>query len=369
MKLQIKPWVRTLGVYEPGLPIEEVARRFGFTDADAVLKMASNENALGPSPRALKAMRAAGRAMHLYPDGGSFYLRQALSAKLDIGPEHLLIGHGSNELIVFLGHAFLEPGVNLVMADRAFAVYRLVAGLYRADVIDTPMRDFVHDLDALRAAVTPHTRLVFVANPNNPTGTSVSPEALDRFVVSMPDDVTVVLDEAYIELLPPERQPDTVRYVREGRNVILLRTFSKTYGLAGLRVGYAIGPVEAIAAFNRVRQPFNVNAMAQVAAVAALEDEAHVEKTRRMVASGLKQWERGLKRLDVPHVPSDVNFILARTGRGAEVVDGMQRLGVIIRPMGPYGLPDHVRITVGRRAENQRGLAALEQVLKQRRAP
>ncbi len=367
MKLNIKPWVRNLGVYEPGLPIEEVARRFGFSGADAVLKMASNENALGPSPRALKAMRAAGRSMHLYPDGGSFYLRQALSERLGIGPDHLLIGHGSNELIVFLGHAFLEPGANLVMADRAFAVYRLVAGLYRADVIDVPMKDFTHDLDGLRAAITPQTRLVFVANPNNPTGTSVTPDALDRFVAAMPEDVTIVLDEAYIELLPPDRQPDTVRYVREGRNVILLRTFSKTYGLAGLRVGYAVGPPEAIAAFNRVRQPFNVNAMAQAAAVAAIEDDAHVEKTRGLVAAGLRQWERGFKRLGVPYVPSDANFILAETGRGAEVFEAMQRLGVIIRPMGPYGLPDHVRITVGRRAENVRGLQALEQALDQRR--
>ena len=369
MKIQVKPWVLNLNMYEPGLPIEEVARRFGFPDADAVLKLASNENALGPSPRAVQAMRKAARKMHLYPDGGAYYLRSALSERLGIGTEHILVGHGSNELIVFLGHAFLEPGVNLVMADRAFAVYRLVAGLYRADVIDTPMPDFTHDLDALRAAVTPETRLVFVANPNNPTGTRVRPEDLDRFVSGMPDEVTIVLDEAYIELLPPDEQPDTVRYVREGRNVILLRTFSKTYGLAGLRIGYAIGPTEAIEAFNRVRQPFNVNAMAQAAAAAALEDDAHVDHTRRMVKSGLHQWEKGLDRLGIPYVPSSVNFLLAETGRGRDVVEALQLRGVIVRPMGPYGLPDHVRITVGRRSENVRALQELEHFLKNRGTP
>ena len=362
----IKPWVRELRAYEPGRPLDEVARELGFPDAGELIKLASNENALGPSPLAARAMRRAVRGMHRYPDGSAFLLRRALAERHGLDMAQVLIGHGSNELIAFLGHALLEAGTNIVMADRAFAVYRLVAALYQADVIDVPMRDYTHDLDAMRDAVTPRTRLVFVANPNNPTGTAVDPGALDRFIEDVSPRAPVVVDEAYVELLPAARRPDLLRHVRAGRNVLVLRTFSKAYGLAGLRVGYALGPAEVLEAFNRVRQPFNVNGMGQAAAVAALDDEAHVERTCRMTASGMRALTRAFDRLGLSHVPSEANFVLVRTGAGRAVFEAMQRRGVIVRPMDAYGLPEHVRITVGRPAENRRCVEALAAVLAER---
>lgn len=364
--MRIKPWVQKLPVYEPGRPIEEVAREFGITDPASIVKLASNENALGPSRKALAAMRAAAREMHLYPDGGSYHLRQSLAVRLGVAPSQVTLGHGSNELIALLGHVFLEPGTSIVMADRAFVVYRLVANLYQAATIAVPMRDFTHDLDAMLAAIRPDTRLLFIANPNNPTGTAVSKEQIERFMDRVPADVTVVFDEAYVELMPPGLQPDTLRYVREGRNVFVLRTFSKTYGLAGLRIGYAVAPEEGIQALDRVRQPFNINAMAQAAALAALDDEAHLVRTRRMVSRGLRQLERGFRRLSLEFVPSIANFILVRVGQGRELFVELQRRGVIVRPMDPYGLPDHVRVTVGTPAENRRLLEALEAALAAR---
>jgi histidinol-phosphate aminotransferase len=358
------PWVRELRVYEPGRPIEEVARELGFADAEEIIKLASNENALGPSPKAMAAMRRAVRQMHLYPDGGAFYLRRALAKKLGVEMDQIMVGHGSNEIIALLGQAFLSHESNIVMADGAFVVYRLVADAFRAQTIAVPMQNFTHDLAAMLAAITPQTKLVFLANPNNPTGTMVDGAAIERFMARVPPHVAVVFDEAYIELLPPERQPDTLRYVREGRHAFVLRTFSKTYGLAGLRVGYAIGPREGCELLNKVRQPFNVNAMALAAAEAALGDDAFVERTRRTVASGLRQIESGCKRLGLECVPSVVNFMLIKTGRGREVCKALEREKTIVRPVDGYGLPDYIRVTVGTRAENTHFLQALEAVLK-----
>ena len=357
------PWVSGLGVYEPGRPIEEVARELGFESADEIVKVASNENALGPSPLAVRAMQAAAAAMHRYPDGGAFYLKQKLAAALDVEPGCLLPGTGSNELIEFIGHAFLGEGTNIVMADRAFVVYRLVAAAARAETIAVPMRDYTHDLDAMAAAVTPATRIVFVANPNNPTGTMVGQDAIERFMDAVSPDVIVCFDEAYMELLDPAVRPDALKFVRAGRNVIVLRTFSKTYGLAGLRIGYAVAPESCVALLNRVRQPFNVNAMAQAAAVAALDDDEHVGNTRRMVVDGIAQLAAGLDALDVLHVPTVANFMLAETGAGREVFVAMQKEGVVVRPMDGYGLPDHIRITVGTAEENATVLKALAAVL------
>ncbi|MCE9615943.1 MAG: histidinol-phosphate transaminase [Lentisphaerae bacterium] len=355
--------VATLANYEPGRPIEDVAREFGFTDPDQIIKLASNENALGPSPRAVLAMRAAAGQMHLYPDGGTFALRDALARHLDLVPESILPGNGSNELIELLGHVFLGPGTSLVMADCAFVVYRLVAAMFGAQVIAVPMRQHTHHLPALAAAVRPDTRLVFVANPNNPTSTCVSPAEIDAFMARISPDVIVCFDEAYVELLPPSRQPNTLHYVREGRKVVVLRTFSKTYGLAGLRVGYAAAPPACIALLNRIRQPFNVSAMAQVAAVAALEDVEHVERTRRMVADGLAYLQREFEAMEREYVPASANFILVHVGQGRAVFESLMRLGVIVRPMDGYGLPHHVRVTVGTAAENERLVRGLREVL------
>ena len=362
------PWIDALMCYEPGRPIEEVARELGFSSADEIHKLASNENALGPSPRAIEAMHARAPDMHLYPDGGAYYLKQALAARLGVTPGHLCFGNGSNELIEFLGHVFLGPGTGIVMSECAFIIYKLVAAMMQAETVMAPMQGLTHDLDAMLAAIRPETKLVFVANPNNPTGTMVEAETLYRFMDRVPDHVAVVLDEAYIEILPPERQPDTLRYVREGRKVYLLRTFSKAYGLAGLRIGYAIAPPEGIALLERVRQPFNANAMAQAAALAALEDEAFVVTTRKLVEDGLRALSAGCDRLGLEWVPSVTNFLLVKVGDGAGVTRALQRLRIIVRPMAGYGLPEYVRVTVGTEAQNRDFLRALPQALEAARA-
>ncbi|MDA0321273.1 MAG: histidinol-phosphate transaminase [Verrucomicrobia bacterium] len=354
--------IPNLPLYEPGRPLEEVSREFGFEAATAD-KLASNENALGPSPLALEAIRQHASRMHLYPDGAAFDLTRALAGKLDISPESIIAANGSNEIIELLGHVFLGPGTNVVMGERAFVVYRLVANLFQADVISVPMPDHVHDLCGQARALTPQTRLVYVANPNNPTGTVVDPEALHAFVRGLPDHVVAVLDEAYIELLPKRLQPDVLRYVREGRRVVIMRTFSKTYGLAGLRIGYAVAPPDLIQLLQRVRQPFNVNAMAQAAAIAALGDEEHVERTRELVQSGLARFQDAFEDLGLPYIPSVANFICVEVGAGRSTFEKLQARGIIVRPMDVYGMPRHIRITVGLPEQNERCLAALEECL------
>ncbi len=357
-----KPYVARLSTYQPGRPIEEVARELGF-DPNEVIKLASNENALGPSPRALEAMRQSAPKMHLYPDGDTFYLRQALAKKNGVKEGQLFFGHGSNEIIALLGHVYLEKGTNVVASQTAFVVYKLVAALYEADCIEVPMRNFTHDLDTMREAITPQTRLVFIANPNNPTGTVVDNAALDRFIASLPPHVVCVLDEAYIELMPPEKRPDSIGYVRNGKPVYVLRTFSKAYGLAGLRIGYAIAAEDGVSLLHRVRQPFNVNAMAQAAALAALDDDAFVTKTRKMTLDGLAYLAGEFKKLGLPFVPSSANFVLVKTGKGREVCAALQRRKVIARPVDPYGLPEYIRVTVGTTAENAVFISALKKVL------
>jgi histidinol-phosphate aminotransferase len=357
------PWVKSLAIYEPGRPIEDVARELGFANEEYITKLASNENALGPSPLALKAMRDAAEAMHRYPDGGAFYFRQALAAKLGVAPGQILAGNGSNELIELLGHAFLSPETGIVMADRAFVVYKLVASLFQAETVMVPMKDFTHDLDAMLAAIRPNTRIVYISNPNNPTSTLVGQDEIDRFMDRVPPHVVVCFDEAYIELLPPDMRPDVLRFVRDGRNVVTLRTMSKTYGLAGLRIGYAVAPPECIRLLDRVRQPFNVNAMALAAASAALQNDEHVERTCQMVQEGIAFLQSEFARMGLRYVPAVANFILVEVGRGRQVFESMMREGVIVRPMDGYGLPQHVRVTVGTRRENEKCLDALRVVL------
>jgi len=359
-----KDWIRDLRVYEPGKPIEEVARELGFDDIAEIIKVASNENELGPSPMAVEAMQEAIPEMHRYPDGGAFYLKRKLADNLAVSSDHILLGCGSNELIVFLGHVFLGEGTRLIMGAEAFAVYFLVAAMYQAETVRVPMPNHVHDLDAMRAAITPETRLVVVCNPNNPTGTAVAPDAIDRFIEEVPEHVVTVFDEAYFEVMPERKKPDLLKHIRAGRkNLIVLRTFSKAYGLAGLRIGYAIGHPELIALLNKVRQPFNVNGMAQAAAMAALDDITHLVETREMVETGIRFFERELPEIGVDTVPSCANFILCRTGRGREVFHELQKRKVIVRPMDPYGLPEHIRITIGTPEQNRRILEALSEVL------
>jgi len=360
---EVNAWIRDLPVYEPGKPMDEVARELGFDSIEDIIKLASNENVLGPAPAAVRAMREAATSMHLYPDGGCFRLRQAIASRLDVRPDQILAGNGSNELIELLGHLYLSPNAGVVVADRAFVVYKMVAAAFRAEVVEVPMMQFTHDLDRMLDAITPRTRLLFVGNPNNPTGTMVSEGELDRLVARLPPKVTLVLDEAYIEILDPARQPDSLKYARQGCPVWVLRTFSKTYGLAGLRLGYGVAPAPLIALANRARQPFNVNAMAQVAAVAALEDQEHVLRTRKLVKEGLDFLAAGLDKLGVPYIPSVANFMLVRVGEGRRVFQSLLQQRVIVRPMDGYRLPEYIRVTVGTREQNQTFLGALAKTL------
>ncbi len=365
MKVLPKKYIDDLKVYEPGRPIEEVARELGFADVLGFQKLASNENELGPSPLALKAILDSASDMHRYPDGGAFYLKQKLAASLNVKPEELVFGAGSNELIVFLCHAFLEKGTNLVMADKAFAVYFLAAALYEAEAIRVPMLNLGHDLDAMLAAITPETRIIAICNPNNPTGTLITEDQIDAFMAKVPDNVVVAFDEAYFELLPEDLKPDVLKYVREGReNVIVFRTFSKAYGLAGLRIGYAVAHPELIKLIEKIRQPFNVSAMAQIAAMAAIDDVAHLEKSRETVIQGQRYLEAELEKMGIEYVPTVTNFMLIKTGRGREICAELQKRKMIVRPMDPYGLPEYLRVSIGTQAQNEEFIADLKKVLK-----
>lgn len=362
--MQPNEWIPRVPVYEPGRPMEEVARELGFDSIEDLVKVASNENELGPSPRALEAMAATAGEMHRYPDGGCFYLKQKLAELLGLQPGNLLFGNGSNELIEFLGHVYLNPESSLVMSECAFVVYRLVAALFQAGVTAVPMKHFTHDLDAMLEAVTPQTRLLIVCNPNNPTGTFNPPREIDRLIERLPDSVLAVFDEAYYEVMPEADRPDVLRHIREGRkNVLVLRTFSKAYGLAGLRLGYAVAHEETIALLNHVRQPFNVNAMALAAGLAALDDPSHLDATRAMVAEGLDFLAVECAAMDLETVPSAANFILVKTGDGRRVFEELQSRKVIARPMNGYGLPEWVRITVGTPKQNRLIMEALRQIL------
>jgi histidinol-phosphate aminotransferase len=356
------PNLQGIPVYQPGRPIEEVARELGLA-ADDIIKLASNENPLGPSRLAVAAMRKALAQANLYPDGNAFYLKQKLAAKLDVTPAHLILGNGSNEILEFIGHALLTPGAEVVVSQYSFAVYPIVAAMFGAKLVVVPAKDYGHDLDAMLAAITPNTRVVIAANPNNPTGTSVRREDLARFAAAVPENVLLAIDEAYLEFL--DEPPDLVPEIRSGRksNLLLMRTFSKIYGLAGVRVGYGIGHPDLIAEFEKVRQPFNMNAVAQAGAFAALDDTAHTEKTRRINSRGLKLYARTFRKMGLEFVPSYANFILVRVGEGKRVFNEMQKLGVIVRLMDGYQLPEWIRISIGTPKENQRCLAALQSAL------
>jgi histidinol-phosphate aminotransferase len=363
--MRLNPFLKNLPTYQPGRPIEEVARELDLP-ATSIIKVASNENPFGPSPLALAAMQKAIAGVNLYPDGNAFYLKQKLAAKLGVETGHLILGNGSNEIIEFAAHALLEDdgdSPNVVVSQFCFAIYPIVAKMLGAEVVIVPAKQYGHDLPAMLRAITPRTRIVFVANPNNPTGTLAPREDVIQFVNDVPDDVLLVMDEAYIEFL--NDPVDLVSLVRLGtrKNLILMRTFSKIYGLAGLRIGYGIGSRELISAFEKIRQPFNINSVAQAAAVAGLDDDDHVRKTRANNFAGLDFLERSLRELRVEVVPSQANFILARVGDGTKVFDAMQRHGVIVRPMGGYQLPEWIRISVGTTAENERCIAVLKQVL------
>jgi len=354
------PQLRDLPVYEPGKPIAETARELG-AHAEDIIKLASNENPLGPSPKAIAAMQAALDSANLYPDGGGYYLREALSAKLGVGRDHIILGAGSNEIIEFFGHAFLDRGDEIVTSEHAFVVYKLVAAVFGARTIEVPSPDLRHDLDGILAAITTKTRLVFIANPNNPTGTLLSQDEIDRFMERVPPRIVVVFDEAYFEYL--DHPPDTLRFVRDGRNIAVLRTFSKIQGLANLRVGYGIARPELIQVLHKTRQPFNVSGLAQVAALAGLSDEEHLRKTKRITDEGRDYLQGEFAAMDLRYVPSAGNFVLVNVGGGARVFRELLQRRIIVRALKGYNLAEWVRISIGTMEQNRRCIAALQEVL------
>lgn len=353
---RVKPFVAALTPYEPGKPIEEVQRELGLRD---VVKLASNENPLGPSPKALAAIQAAAGGVHRYPDGKSFRLRHALAERLGVEPGQLVFGAGSDEIFELLAKAFLSEGDEVVFAWPSFAMYPIVTQGMGARAVRVPLdADLVHDLPALAAAVTARTRLVMVCNPNNPTGTSVGGAAFEAFARALPDDVVLAVDEAYMEYARRPDFPDALALVARRPATIVLRTFSKIYGLAGLRIGYGVAGPELAGYLERARHPFNVSLLGEVGALAALDDAEHVERARRVNDEGATFLTRELVALGYSVWPTDANFLLARTGAGT--FERLLREGVIVRPMGAFGLPEHVRITIGTPEENERLVKALQ---------
>jgi histidinol-phosphate aminotransferase len=359
------PQLRDLEVYEPGKPIEDVARELGLKPNE-IIKLASNENPLGPSPKALDAMRETLERAHFYPDGGGYYLREAIAEKFGLKRENVILGNGSNEIIEFIGHGFLRSGDEVITAEHAFAVYQIMTQLFDARMIETPETNFGHDLDAMLAAITPRTREIFICNPNNPTGTLVSQSEIDRFMERVPDSVIVVFDEAYYEFL--EEPLDTLKFIREGReNVVVLRTFSKIQGLANLRIGYGLGSSEIINVLQKTRQPFNANGIAQAGALAGLRDEEHQRKTRDLTIEGRNFLQNEFTSLGLEFVPSHANFVLVKTGDGNAVFKALLQQGIIVRAMASYKLPEWIRVTVGTMEQNRRFISALREVLHKNR--
>lgn len=349
----VNPALAELVPYEPGRPIEEVAREMGL-NPDEIIKLASNESALGPSPKAVRAMKQAISEMHLYPDGGSYELRSRLADLYDVTREQVITGNGSNELLEFIGHCFMRPGKSVVASQYSFVVYKLMAKMFGADFIEVPAKSGLrHDLTAMAKAIRPDTSVVFVTNPNNPTGTLATQREIDRFMAKVPEDVLVVFDEAYAEIAMGG-MPDTAKFVKAGRACIVLRTFSKAYGLAGLRIGYGFGPQPLIESLQKPRQPFNTNRLAQIAACAALEDTNFVSKCRNIYRKGKKQVEAYCEEKGLEYVPAHANFILIKTGEGRALSAKLQAKGVIVRPMDGYGLAEWIRVTFGTLEQNQK---------------
>ncbi len=361
LEKRVKPWIAALAPYQPGKPIGELERELGISDA---VKLASNENPLGPSPRAIEAVQRALAGVHRYPDGASFALRSKLVEKLAVAPEQLVFGCGADELLELVAKAFLGPGDEAVFAWPSFAMYPIVTRGMGATPVPVPLdADLVHDLDAMAAAITERTRVVMVCNPNNPTGTSVGAAAFDRFAARLPDDVVLLIDEAYVDFARRADFPDALGWVARRPGTLAIRTFSKIAGLAGLRVGYAVADRELAGYLERARHPFNVNLLAQVAAVAALDDREHLDRTVRQNTEGLEYLRRELGVLGIETWPSEANFVLARPGPGS--YEKLLREGVIVRPLVGFGMPDHVRITVGLPEENERLVKALRRLVEE----
>ncbi len=365
-KPEMRSCLESIKPYTPGKPIEEVERELGLKN---VFKMASNENPLGPSPLAIKAMREHLEKMHIYPDGSCFYLRQALADRLKIAPEQLIFGNGSDEILSFLTLAYIKPDEEAVMVAPTFSEYEFAMRIMDGAFCSVPLAgdDFNYDFEAVLSAVNEKTRLVFICSPNNPTGTIIRNKEFKRFIEQLPEKVLVLLDQAYLEYAYDPDHVSGLEYIEKGYPVIALRTFSKIYGLAGLRIGYGIAPAEIISELNRVREPFNVNAMAQAAAIAALEDQDHVDRSRRLVNEGRKQLTEGLAEMGFKPVPDEANFCFVDIKEDSQkVFQALLRKGVIVRTGDIFGFPTFIRVTYGTTEQNSRFLISLKEVLSEK---
>jgi histidinol-phosphate aminotransferase len=361
--IQSRPHIRSLLPYPPGRPIEEVQREYGLKH---VIKLASNENPLGPSPKALGAMRRCAREMHLYPDGNIYYLKHALSSRLGVAPEQLMFGNGSDEALIWLVTAYLSPRDSIVVSEHSFIRYQMAAQLVGARFKAVPLVDWRHDVRAMARAVASTTKMLFLANPENPLGTMIGREEFEYLLRKVPRRVMIVLDQAYFEYVAADDYFDGIDYLDRHPNLVVMRTFSKAYGLAGLRIGYGVAHPKIASDFNRIRPPFHLNRMAQEAAVAALDDDAFLRKSVEVNQEGRGYLCGAFARLGLDYVESHTNFVLVKVGDGATVSRELMRRGVIVRPMGGYGFPDHVRVTIGRPTENARFVKALKAVLRDR---
>jgi histidinol-phosphate aminotransferase len=354
-------YIRAIAPYQPGKPISELERELGIT---GIVKLASNENPLGASPRAVAAARAALDEIGLYPDGNGFALKDALAMRYGVVQDQVVLGNGSNDLLELSARAFLTVGDRVVYSDHSFAVYSLATQAVGATGISAAAKDFGHDLDAMRkAAVEQGAKMIFIANPNNPTGTFVSGDALREFLRALPANILVVLDEAYNEYLPEACRYDSISWIKEFPNLIILRTFSKAYGLASLRVGYALGDAQVMDMLNRVRQPFNVNSMAQAAALAAIQDTDFVQQTFALNQRGMKQITDGLVQLGLEYIPSFGNFVSFEIKDAMRIYRRLLESGVIVRPIANYAMPDYLRVSIGLETENEKFLSALKRII------
>ena len=363
IKIFFKEYIQAVKPYEPGKPVKELEREMGLRHA---IKLASNENPLGPSGKAMRAARRAIREMHLYPESKCFYLVKRLSEEYSVTENQILIGNGSNEIIELLARGFLSPGDQVLSSESTFLVYPILSQVCGAQYVTVPMKNFRYDLEGILNAITERTRLIFIANPNNPTGTYVASEEVEHFLARVPKEVIVCFDEAYVDFVDTPDFPYTLFHVKAGKqNIVVLRTFSKSYGLAGLRVGYALGSPEVIEYLHKIRQPFNVNSIAQAAAAAALDDRFFLWRTKWLVLRGRKYLMRCFKKLGLKAVPSQANFIFVDTGRDAdEVFKGLLKEGMIVRSMKAYGFSTWIRVTVGRRSQNVLFYRLLKKYLK-----
>ncbi len=361
MHIEVTESIKKLKPYEPGKPIDEVSREYGITD---IIKLASNENALGASPKAVEAISSYLKEVFLYPDGGAYHLRTKLAQKHYVELKNILIGNGTNEIIDILIRALVRPDEEVLLSKYSFIMYKIGAMAHDRRIVEVPMKDWRFDVEALAHAVTDKTKIVFIANPNNPTGTYITKDEFEWFLENTPEHLIIVMDEAYFEYVDQNDYPDSSTYISKDPRIVTLRTFSKIYGLAGLRVGYAVAHEDIVNYCNRVRNPFNCNSLAQIAAIAAMDDKEHVKRSKELADRGREFLTEKMSELAIWHIAGNTNFILIDVKRpSGEVFQEMLKRGVIIRPLVPYEMPTHFRVTIGLPEENNRFVNSLSEVL------